>query len=152
MNTGVRLSAKLYRQETGRLIREFLHIPNNAKSGNRPKIGLSLILKEGSAPGTNEIQGKMMNADVKAQWHDEGAKMIIDYCTMLAGMIGITLKSVYWSEKPALTLGKHILTIVAENGEIKLLFALEDIATFSGKVGTERTQKKLKKALFGFRT
>jgi hypothetical protein len=93
-----------------------------------------------------------MNADAKAQWHDEGAKMMIEYCTMLAAMIGITLKSVYWAEKPALTLGKHILTIVAENGEIKLLFALEDIASFSTKVDSERTQKKLKKALFGFRT
>jgi hypothetical protein len=93
-----------------------------------------------------------VNADIKTQWHQEGAKMIIDYCNMLAGMIGISLKKVYWADKPAETLGKHILTIEAENGEIKLLFALQDIATFPAKEGTERTQKKLKKALFGFRT
>jgi hypothetical protein len=93
-----------------------------------------------------------MSTDNKAQWLHEGAKMIIDYCNMLAGRIGINLKSVYWTGASAENLGKHILTIEAETGAIQLLFATHDITTFPAKVGTERTQRKLQKAMFGFRT
>jgi hypothetical protein len=32
---------------------------------------------------------------------NEGARMIIDYCAMLAVRIGINLKSVYWAPSPA---------------------------------------------------
>jgi hypothetical protein len=94
-----------------------------------------------------------MNADVKAQWHQEGARMIIDYCTMLAGRIGINLKNIYWTDNLTETLNKHLLTIEAESGEVKLLFAPHDIATFPAKADySEKTQRKLQKALFGFRT
>jgi hypothetical protein len=96
-----------------------------------------------------------MNTDTRAQWHREGARMIIDYCNMLAGRIGINLKNVYWaaSEPTAESRGKHILTIEAETGAIQLLFAPHDITTFPTKEGyAERTQRKLQKAMFGFRT
>lgn len=94
-----------------------------------------------------------MNTIDKAQWHHEGAKLIIDYCTMLASSIGVNLKNVYWASEPSETMDKHLLTIEAESGEIRLLFASHDIATFPTKASySERTQKKLKKALFGFRT
>ena|SRR5688572_4033670 len=96
-----------------------------------------------------------MSADIKAQWHLEGSKMIIDYCNMLAGRIGINLKKVYWTaENPGdEKLIKHILTIEAENGAIQLLFGAHDIATFPTKVDyAARTQRKLQKAMFGFRT
>jgi hypothetical protein len=93
-----------------------------------------------------------MNTDTRAQWHREGSKMIIDYCNMLAGRIGINLKNVYWAGEAAESLGKHILTIEAETGAIQLLFGAHDIAAFPAKIDTARTQRKLQKAMFGFRT
>ncbi|HEX5057015.1 MAG TPA: hypothetical protein VFX02_11010 [Gammaproteobacteria bacterium] len=95
-----------------------------------------------------------MNADDKAQWFQEGARMIIDYCNMLAVRIGIDLKKIYWSSsESAEHLGKHLLIIEAEAGVIQLLFAPHDITTFPTKEDySARTQRKLQKALFGFRT
>ncbi len=75
--------------------------------------------------------------------------MIIDYCNMLAVRIGIDLKNVYWTAE---IMGKHMLTIEAETGAIQLLFGAHDIAAFPAKINTERTQRKLQKAMFGFRT
>jgi hypothetical protein len=88
---------------------------------------------------------------LEVQTH-EGARMIIDYCAMLAVRIGVNLKSVHWTPYPAENPDNHTLTIEAESGAIKLEFAPKDIATFNARVGTERTQKKLKKALFDIQT
>jgi hypothetical protein len=89
-----------------------------------------------------------MNPINKAEWHHEGAKMIIDYCTMLASRIGINLKNVYWAGNHAENPDNHTLMIEAESGAITLVFAPTEIVTFPAKVGTEKTQKKLKRALF----
>lgn len=80
---------------------------------------------------------------------NEGARMIIDYCAMLAVRIGINLKNVYWAPNPTENPESHTLNIEAESGEVRLEFAPKDIQTFNARVGTEKTQKKLKKALFG---
>jgi hypothetical protein len=97
--------------------------------------------------------GMVMNTDDKTQWFQEGARMIIDYCNMLAVRIGINLKNIYWTGESAEHLGKHMLIIEAETGVIQLLFAPHDIMTFPTKEDySARTQRKLQKALFGFRT
>jgi hypothetical protein len=85
---------------------------------------------------------------IEIQRH-EGARMMIDYCAMLAIRIGVNLKSVYWAPNPAENPDNHTLNIEAESGAIKLEFEPRDIVTFNARVGTEKTQKKLKKALFG---
>jgi hypothetical protein len=80
---------------------------------------------------------------------NEGARMMIDYCAMLAIRIGINLKNVYWApNNPAESPENHTLNIEAESGAITLEFAPRDIVTFNARVGTEKTQKKLKRALF----
>lgn len=97
-----------------------------------------------------------MNTNLDTQQFEihsnEGARMIIDYCAMLAVRIGINLKNVYWAPNPADTPGSHTLNIEAESGEVRLEFAPKDIQTFNARVGTEKTQKKLKKALFGIQS
>lgn len=84
--------------------------------------------------------------------HQQGARMIIDYCAMLAVRIGVNLKNVYWVPNPAETQEHHTLNIEAESGAIKLEFAPKDIVSFNARIGTEKTQKKLKKALFGMQS
>jgi hypothetical protein len=107
----------------------------------------------GSLRAIAKLRGTTMNADNNAQWLHEGAKMIIAYCNMLAGRIDIKLKNIYWTGESAGTLGKHMLTIETETGIIQLLFASHDITTFPAKEEySARTQRKLQKALFGFRT
>lgn len=90
-----------------------------------------------------------MNTNLDTQQFEidsnEGARMMIDYCAMLAVRIGINLKNVYWAPAKA---ESHTLNIEAESGAIKLEFAPKDIVSFNARVGTEKTQKKLKKALF----
>lgn len=81
------------------------------------------------------------------QYH-QGARMIIDYCAMLAVRIGINLKQVYWAPNPSDNPENHTLNIESESGAVRLEFAPKDILTFNARVGTEKTQKKLKKALF----
>jgi hypothetical protein len=94
-----------------------------------------------------------MNANLDSHQFEihsnEGARMIIDYCALLAVRIGINLKNVYWApnnqqENPE----SHTLNIEAESGAIRLEFIPRDIASFNARVGTEKTQKKLRKALF----
>jgi hypothetical protein len=101
-------------------------------------------------------KGVTMNTEQTIQplelQHHEGARMIIDYCAMLAVRIGVNLKSVSWTANPIENPDNHTLTIEAESGAIKLEFAPRDITTFNARVGTEKTQKKLKKALFEFQT
>ena len=85
---------------------------------------------------------------LEVQTH-EGARMIIDYCAMMAVRIGLNLKNVYWASNPSENPDNHTLNIEAESGAITLEFEPKDIVTFNARVGTEKTQKKLKKALFG---
>jgi hypothetical protein len=98
------------------------------------------------------LKGVTMNTNLDSQQFEiqsnEGARMMIDYCAMLAVRIGINLKSVYWAPNPADRPQSHTLNIEAESGEVRLEFEPRDIATFNARVGTEKTQKKLKKALF----
>lgn len=93
-----------------------------------------------------------MNTNLDTQQFEihsnEGARMIIDYCAMLAVRIGINLKQVYWAPNPADNPDNHTLNIEAESGAVTLEFAPKDIVSFNARVGTEKTQKKLKKALF----
>ena len=93
-----------------------------------------------------------MNTQLDSQQFEiqsnEGARMIIDYCAMLAVRIGINLKKVYWAPDPVENPENHTLNIEAESGAVTLEFAPRDIVSFNARVGTEKTQKKLKKALF----
>ncbi|HEX5057016.1 MAG TPA: hypothetical protein VFX02_11015 [Gammaproteobacteria bacterium] len=93
-----------------------------------------------------------MNANLDTQQFEihsnEGARMIIDYCAMLAVRIGVNLKNVYWDPNREENTESHTLNIEAESGAVKLDFVPRDIASFNARVGTEKTQKKLKKALF----
>ncbi len=91
----------------------------------------------------------MMNTEQIEIQHNEGARMIIDYCAMLAVRIGVNLKSVYWAPNQMENPDNHTLNIEAESGAITLEFEPRDIITFNARVGTEKTQKKLKTALFG---
>jgi hypothetical protein len=80
---------------------------------------------------------------------DEGAKMIIDYCNMLATRAGVILKQIYWATNPANPSSSHTLTIEAESNVITLEFNPRDIEQYPERIGSEKTQRKLKKALLG---
>ena len=93
-----------------------------------------------------------MNANLDTQQFEiqsnEGARMMIDYCAMLAVRIGVNLKNDYWASNRGENPDRHTLNIEAESGAVTLDFVPRDIASFNARVGTEKTQKKLKKALF----
>ena len=77
----------------------------------------------------------------------EGGKQIIGYCFEIAKDIGVELINVYWVTDIIEVHERHILSIEAKTGTTEVSFAREELEDYPGKVGAERTQKKVRDAL-----